>query len=74
MEKITVVIPVGPNPVYKEYLPECIESVLNQTYPPDEIFVVDDAAGVNVRALFDIFEEPFNWHGTFHSYLGYRGI
>lgn len=41
---ITVVIPIGPNPVYRDYLVECIESVAKQTYRPREVLIVDDQA------------------------------
>ena len=42
MADISVVIPVGPDPAYLEWLPECIESVWNQTHPPKEIIIIDD--------------------------------
>ncbi len=45
---ITVAIPVGPDPIYKELLPECIESVRNQTTKPDEILIIDDQAHLDV--------------------------
>ncbi len=41
---ITVVIPVGPDPVYREYLDEAIHSARTQTCPPSEILLVDDQA------------------------------
>lgn len=43
---ISVVIPVGPKKEYLEWLPECIESVMNQTHKPKEIIIVDDSCGV----------------------------
>jgi glycosyltransferase involved in cell wall biosynthesis len=56
MEPITVVIPVGPDPVYLQWLPECVESVINQDYPPDEILFIDDSGGTwmpdNVRQYY----------------------
>jgi len=39
---ISVVIPVGPNPAYLEWLPEAIESVRQQTHKASEIFLVLD--------------------------------
>lgn len=68
MNPITVVVPVGPNPAYREYLGECLESLRRQTCPPDEVLIIDDQAqllaGVDVsdfsasqsscsRSLFD---------------------
>lgn len=43
---ITVVIPVGPDPVYRRYLKEAIESVQAQTLPPAELLFIDDQAGL----------------------------
>lgn len=48
---ITVVIPVGPEPMYREYLNEAIESVQTQTLPPDQLLFIDDQAGL-----------PYEWH------------
>lgn len=48
---ITVAIPVGPNPAYLEYLPDCIESVLGQALLPDEILIVDDQANTTPTAV-----------------------
>ena len=48
---ITVVIPVGPDPIYRKYLPEAIESVQQQTLPPAEILFIDDQAHL-----------PTEWH------------
>ncbi len=41
---ITVVIPVGPDPIYRDYLPAAIESVVAQTVPPTELLIIDDQA------------------------------
>lgn len=46
MPKITVVIPVGPEPHHKQWLDECIASVREQTHPTDEILLIDDMAGL----------------------------
>lgn len=49
---ITVVIPVGPQSVYKKYLPEALESLKYQTEPPDEILIIDDMADLNINDLW----------------------
>jgi glycosyltransferase involved in cell wall biosynthesis len=41
---ITVVIPVGPDPIYRKYLPDAIGSVVTQTVPPSELLLIDDQA------------------------------
>lgn len=41
---ITVVVPIGPNPAYRQYLFECLDSIAGQTYKPREVLVVDDQA------------------------------
>jgi glycosyltransferase involved in cell wall biosynthesis len=47
MSDISVCIPVGPYPFYKEHLEECIESVRKQTIPAADIILVDDMAGLD---------------------------
>jgi hypothetical protein len=41
---ISVVVPVGPNPVYKQYLNECLDSVHQQLSWLDQVVLVDDMA------------------------------
>ncbi len=45
---ITVVIPVGPDPIYRKYLPDAIASVLTQTCQPTEVLFIDDQAHLPV--------------------------
>lgn len=45
--KVTILIPVGPNPAYKQWLPEALESAIGQTYPAHEILLIDDAADLH---------------------------
>jgi len=42
MPRISVVIPVGPEPHHEQYLEECLASLRTQTKQPDEILLVDD--------------------------------
>lgn len=44
MTGITVVVPVGPNPAYRDYLAECLDSVRAQTVQAAEILIIDDQA------------------------------
>ena len=70
MEPISVVVPVGPDERYLEYLPECIESILNQTYKPTEIILVDDGANLvdkfkyNLTSFFDYNRLSYGKDGT----------
>lgn len=43
---VTVIVPVGPFPVYKKYLGECLGSVREQTEAPSEVLLIDDMAGL----------------------------
>lgn len=56
---ITIVVPVGPQPEYKKYLKECIQSIQNQYDPKDEIIVIDDMAYLRYS---DVYPVPY-----FHS-------
>jgi glycosyltransferase involved in cell wall biosynthesis len=58
MHPVTVVIPVGPDPVYLQWLPECIASVMDQTHTPDEIVFIDDGANLKISDLFGYCKEP----------------
>ena len=48
---ITVAIPVGPDPMYREYLPEALASIRAQTLPPDEVLIIDDQAHLSFDDL-----------------------
>lgn len=56
--KVSVVIPVGPNEAYLKWLPECLDSVIKQTYPVDEIVLVDDSQGILGERYLDMLGFP----------------
>lgn len=49
--KVSVVIPVGPFLANKRWLREAIDSVVNQTYPVDELLVIDDMARLTAEEV-----------------------
>ena len=52
---ISVVIPVGSNPVYRKWLPEAIHSVLVQDFQkPIEIVLISDAAHLSHQEFHDL--------------------
>ena len=48
---ISVVVPIGPNPVYRQYIHECIDSIAAQTFRPTEVVIVDDQANLTADEL-----------------------
>lgn len=48
MASVTVLIPVGPQPEYLDWLPEAVESVFQQTVPVDEILLIGDGSDLNL--------------------------
>lgn len=60
MTEISVVIPVGPNPIYLNWLAECIESAAQQTHKPLEIIIVDDGANIEIEKFvsYPLYLEP----------------
>lgn len=59
-------------PVYnvEKYLPECIESVLNQTYQNFEIILVDDGSTDNSGKLCDEYEKKDSRIRVYHKVNG----
>lgn len=49
---ISVCIPVGPEPHFKTFLPEALESLLEQTLQPAGIVIIDDMAGLSAEDIF----------------------
>ncbi len=48
---ITVAIPIGPDPKYLEFLPDCLKSVCAQTLVPDEILIISDQSRVTFAEI-----------------------
>lgn len=46
MTGISIIIPVGPDQCYKDYLPECLHSIIEQMEAGDELLIVDDRANL----------------------------
>lgn len=59
MQGVTVVIPVGPEPFHQRWLDECVESVKAQTYPVDEILLIDDMAALGDKEGCRIWKAPW---------------
>lgn len=60
---ISIVVPVGPNPAYLEYLPECLESIADQMHhPSDQIILIDDMAHLKKQPAKTRME--YNFHGV----------
>lgn len=51
MNPVTILIPIGPQPEYLQWLPEAIESVLQQTVLPNEILIVADGVDISLEFL-----------------------
>ena len=48
---ISVVVPIGPNPVYRQYIHDCLKSISEQTSKPTEVVIVDDQAHLTHEEL-----------------------
>lgn len=57
MEKISVIVPVYN---VEEYLAECVESILNQTYSNIEIILVDDCSSDRSGQICDQYAKMDN--------------
>jgi glycosyltransferase involved in cell wall biosynthesis len=51
MNPVTILIPVGPQPAYLQWLPEAIESVMQQTQLPSEILLISDGADISLEFI-----------------------
>lgn len=52
-----IVSVVVPNYNHAAYLPKRIESIINQTYPIDEIIILDDSSTDNSKAIIDAYAQ-----------------
>lgn len=73
MQNVSVCIPVGPNPAYLEWLPEAVDSALNQTHLPNEIIIVDDKANLPTNYIHNLFGGGLSAHsyGDYEDEYGY---
>lgn len=73
--KISVCIPIGPKPSHKQWLKECIDSVMAQTVLPTELILIDDQAHINLRDYFgeNVVTYPVHLDATVnHDYIIYE--
>lgn len=76
MRRVSVVIPVGPEPHHARWLPEAIQSVRDQTYLVDEILIVDDMHGIDAGSLgrgVTIWKAPWRM-GVAHAFNAGVGL
>lgn len=69
--KISVIVPVYNT---AEYLPECIESLLNQTRIPDEIILVDDGSIDDSAEICNRYDENYSFIRAIHKKNGGLGF
>ena len=67
MAKVTVLIPLSPFEANRRWLDACLESVRQQTHPPDEILLIDDMAGVEAIEGARIWRAPWRL-GVAHAF------
>lgn len=69
MIPVTVLIPVGPRFRF-DWLQEAVNSVLAQTYPVDEILLVDDKAELTDQDIHELFDSSvkLRWNNWRDSY------
>lgn len=65
MTNVSVVVPLGPNPIYREWLPECLASIVTQIYEGDiTIILIDDQANVTEEEFEEIINKVGELTGT----------
>ena len=60
-KKISVIVPCWN---YAKYLPECIESLVNQTHKVDEIIIVNDGSPDNTNEVTKSLIEKYPNNGS----------
>jgi len=72
--EVSILVPVGPHRVYRQFLGECLDSAARQTLRPSEILIVDDMAGLKdidlpVNPLIRVWKNPWRLGdvGSFNS-------
>lgn len=74
---ITIAIPVGPSEANQKWLPDCIESIVQQELRPQEVLFIDDQAHLDMDSLRQALElesiEVNHWQtpwlsGVAHSF------
>lgn len=58
---ISIVVPVGPEPIHKKYLQELLDSIKEQTVAPSEVLLIDDMAHLE-KCQFDFDGLPVRIH------------
>lgn len=67
MLPVSVVIPVGPLPCHREWLEECLDSVVAQTVQPNHVIMVDDMAGLSTLKIDPLAHLPLEvWRSPWH--------
>lgn len=52
-----------------KYLPQLLRSILNQTYPSIEVFVIDDGSPDDIKSVVDQFAQPYQDKGYKLEYV-----
>ena len=58
MDKVSIIVPIYN---CEEYLIECFDSILNQTYKNIEVIMVNDGTKDNSNLICDKYKDKYNW-------------
>ncbi len=64
MELLNIVVPVYNA---EDYLPQCLDSLVNQTYPNKEVFLVDDGSSDSSSKICDKYAGKFSFVHAIHK-------